>query len=59
MAKSVLLEKFIQETDNPLLQELLKVFCESMDQPNEECVNLLVTKLEDIFEEQINANRPA
>lgn len=59
MTKSLLLEKFIHDIDDPLLKDLLQVYLDLVDESDEERINVLVAKIEDKFEERNNASTPA
>jgi hypothetical protein len=56
MAKSMLLEKFMHETEDELLRMLIQTYTNSLDLSEDERVELLVAKLKEIFEERNNAS---
>ena len=59
MAQSQILEIFIQEVDDALLKELLRVYNLSLDLTEDERVANLIANLENIFEERNNASQQA
>ena len=59
MSKSLLLDKFIQDIDDPLLNAFIQAYADTLDCSDDERLNNLVAKLEELFEEQSNAAHPA
>lgn len=51
-----LLENFTHQTDNDLLKALLETYNSSSDTTQEQKVDILTDKLEEIFQERLNAN---
>lgn len=54
MTKSQIIEKFIQETDDVILHELLMTYIQFLDLTDDEKTQKLIEKLVSLFEEGEN-----
>jgi hypothetical protein len=59
MGTSLLLDKFLQDVSDPLLKALIRVYEDKLDFSDDERINSMVAKLEEILEERGNASHSA